>query len=227
MYSHNLHHGTDIIFFFKKKMIKTNPNQKKVKGSRSLDAGHHGQENPVSNSNKVTNKPISKDMHTYHARSHSNSSSTSLKKSPSLVASEKDYGTQHHAKTNLAGTPIFYLENKKSGNKLSRTFQQGIPEPGRSKNWPYLGYMVNGFKNLVLTFYFNWTMIFTAPLSSIAFIVVYPTTVTFLVLFEIGLKLFLEKWGGAQVVRYISLKFGQGNVYLQDFFFLFTSCYIF
>ncbi|KAG2206704.1 hypothetical protein INT47_003646 [Mucor saturninus] len=197
MYSHNLHH---------------------VKGSRSLDAGHP---NGLDPHGKVTNKPSIKDMHAYqHAHSHSNSSVTSShKRTPSMghTMSEKDMYTnpqQHHAKTNLAGTPIF-LDTKKPGNKLSRSLfshypNGGIPEPGRSKNWPYLGYMMNGFKNLVLTFYFNWTMILTAPLSSLAFIVVYPTTVTFLVLFEIGLKVFLEKWGGAQVARYISLKFGQG-----------------
>ncbi|KAI8645141.1 Alpha/Beta hydrolase protein, partial [Parasitella parasitica] len=80
----------------------------------------------------------------------------------------------------------------------------------RSRPWPYLGYMINGFKNLFLTFYFNWPMLFTAPISSAALIFVYPSSVTFLVLFEIGLKLFMETWRGNEVVRYISLKYGQG-----------------
>lgn len=53
-------------------------------------------------------------------------------------------------------------------------------------------------------------MLFTAPISSAALILVYPTSVTFLVLFEMGLKLFMETWKGAEVVRYISLKYGQG-----------------
>lgn len=179
-----------------------------------MDAGSNHSSDSGSN-NKITNmKPPTKDMHAYgHAHSNSNSSVTSssnttLKKVPSLTA-EKDY-TSQHAKTSLSGVPIF-LDNKKPGSKFLRNLQHGgIPEPGRSKNWPYLGYMMNGFKNLVLTFYFNWTLILTAPISSVVFILVYPSTVTFLVLFEIGLKLFLEKWGGAQVVRYISLKFGQG-----------------
>lgn len=179
-----------------------------MKGSRSLDVGS---ENGVNNS-KITNIKLPKDTHAHgHAHSHSNTSISSIM-SKKPAPTEKDY-TSQHARTNLSGIPIF-IDNKKSGNKLLRSlqhYQNGIPEPGRSKNWPYLGYMMNGFKNLVLTFYFNWTMIFTAPLSSAAFIIGYPSTVTFLVLFEIGLKLFLEKWGGAQVVRYISLKYGQGN----------------
>jgi hypothetical protein len=53
-------------------------------------------------------------------------------------------------------------------------------------------------------------MLFTAPISSAAFITVYPTTVVFLVAFELALKLFMETWGGTEVVRYISLKYGQG-----------------
>lgn len=183
-----------------------------VKGSRSLDAGsNHSSDSSVNN--KITNMKPAKDIHASgHAHSHSNSSITSsvIKKA---LGNEKDY-TSQHAKTSLSGAPIF-LDSKKPSNRFLRSLQQyqnGIPEPGRSKNWPYLGYMVNGLKNLILTFYFNWTMVFTAPISSAAFIIGYPTTVTFLVLFEIGLKLFLENWGGTQVVRYISLKFGQGKV---------------
>lgn len=117
--------------------------------------------------------------------------------------------TSRHATTSLSGHPIF-IERRPTSHFLSSLRHEGIPEPGRARHWPYFGYMVNGFKNLFLTFYFNWSMIFTAPLSSAAFIVVYPTTVTFLVLFEMGLKLFMETWRGAEVVRYIALKYGEG-----------------
>ncbi|KAI8881910.1 alpha/beta-hydrolase [Backusella circina FSU 941] len=85
-----------------------------------------------------------------------------------------------------------------------------LPEPGRVKSWPYLGYMLNAYKNLFLTFYFNWPMIFTSPISSAAFLTVYPTTVVFLLVFEFGLKLFMEKWGGAKLVKFISIKYGHG-----------------
>ncbi|KAG2237059.1 hypothetical protein INT48_001827 [Thamnidium elegans] len=213
MYPHNLHH---------------------VKGSRSLDASSiHSStsDSSVNNNSKVTNlkQPhYAKEIHSNthpphhgHSHSHTNSlgSTGSTKKTPHLppsppimhVSVEKDYSTQH-AKTSLSGNPIF-LETKKPGNKFLRNLQQeqsGVPEPGRSTSWPYLGYMMNSFKNFVLTFYFNWTMILTAPISSVAFIIVYPTTVSFLVVFEIGLKLFMDKLGGAEVIRYISLKFGHG-----------------
>lgn len=143
---------------------------------------------------------------------------------PMHISVEKDYSTKH-AQTSLSGNPIF-LETKKPGNKFLRTFQHhqmGVPEPGRSRPWPYLGYMLNSFKNFVLTFYFNWTMIFTAPISSAAFILVYPITITFLVIFEIGLKLFLEKMGGAEVIRYISLKYGHG---MYTLFFGLVMCHL-
>lgn len=152
--------------------------------------------------------------HHHHSHSHSNSSITSSNSTSSSMHKKTSFheplATSQHVKTSLSGTPIFIDSSTGSKKKFRRT--NGIPEPGRSKPWPYMGYMINGFKNLFLTFYFNWPMLFTAPISSAAFIIVYPTTVTFLVLFEIGLKVFMEKWGGAQVVRYISLKFGQGIV---------------
>ncbi|KAI9356069.1 Alpha/Beta hydrolase protein [Pilaira anomala] len=210
-----------------------------VKGSRSLDASSiHSSASESStggnNNAKVTNikQPhYAKELntqtntHKHHHRSHSQTNSlngsttTVMKKAcqvpplspPMHISVEKDYSTKH-AQTSLSGNPIF-LETKKPGNKFLRTFQHhqmGVPEPGRSHSWPYLGYMLNSFKNFILTFYFNWTMIFTAPISSAAFILVYPITITFLVVFEIGLKLFLEKMGGTEVIRYISLKYGHG-----------------
>lgn len=151
----------------------------------------------------------------HHSHSRSNSTSTSTSslhhKKSSSSSLNGDLPTSQHVKTNLSGTPIL-MDTYKDHKKFWRR-ESGIPEPGRSQSWSYLGYMINGFKNLVLTFYFNWPMLFTAPISSAAFLLVYPSSVLFLVLFEIGLKVFMEKWGGTQVVRYISLKFGQGKVY--------------
>lgn len=202
-----------------------------MKGSRSLDASStHSSTSEGSsvNGHKVTNvkqQQGNKDAHNHshsHSRGHSvvSNNSTSSSKLPSKKSSlsnvhavlDKEFTTQH-VKTNLSGAPIF-IDVKQQGNKFLRSLrhhQNGIPEPGRSKQWPYLGYMINGFKNLFLTFYFNWSMIFTAPISSAFLITVYPISVIFLILFEMGLKLFMEKWGGAQVIRYISLKFGQGR----------------
>ncbi|KAI9031535.1 Alpha/Beta hydrolase protein [Phycomyces nitens] len=86
----------------------------------------------------------------------------------------------------------------------------GVAEPSRSKPRPYLSYMLNTYKNLFLTFYFNWTMIFTAPISSLAFVIVYPTAVVLLFIFEIGLKVFMDYLGGAAFVHYIGGKYGEG-----------------
>lgn len=206
-----------------------------MKGSRSLDASStHSSTSESSsvNGHKVSNVKQQqanngyKDAHHHHSHSHSRGpsngtiSSNSSSKLPSKKTSlsnvhavlDKEF-TSQHVKTDLSGAPIF-IDASKHGNKFLRTLrhhQSGIPEPGRSKQWPYLGYMINGFKNLFLTFYFNWTMIFTAPISSAILVTVYPISVIFLIVFEIGLKLFMEKWGGAQVVRYLSLKFGQGT----------------
>ncbi|KAI8379384.1 Alpha/Beta hydrolase protein [Radiomyces spectabilis] len=73
-----------------------------------------------------------------------------------------------------------------------------------------MSFVFNTYKNLFFTFYFNWPMIFTAPLSSIAFVSVYPTLGILLLLFEIGLKIFMEYLGGAELFQYISEKYGSG-----------------
>ncbi|CEP16589.1 hypothetical protein [Parasitella parasitica] len=196
-YTHSLHH---------------------MKGSRSLDASSNSSDTTA----KVTNvkQPLyakedpnhSHNHHHHHHQQegrHSRTSSTTTTASKKSIHKATDRDDADHATTSVSGIPIF--NDKKHGLGLLKSFrQQGVPEPGRSRSWPYLGYMINGFKNLFLTFYFNWPMLFTAPISSAALIFVYPTSVTFLVLFEIGLKLFMETWKGAELVRYISLKYGQG-----------------
>lgn len=198
-----------------------------VKGSRSLDASSqisNSSDTSTSNnhSSKVTNikQPYAKEdpNHTHHSHHHHHNNGHSRNNSTTTNASKKSVASQHklaerdesgHVTTSVSGIPIFI--DKKQGHGLLKSLrQQGVPEPGRSRSWPYLGYMTNGFKNLFLTFYFNWSALFTAPISSAALIFVYPTSVTFLVLFEMGLKLFMETWKGAEVVRYISLKYGQG-----------------
>ncbi|KAI8340982.1 Alpha/Beta hydrolase protein [Choanephora cucurbitarum] len=118
--------------------------------------------------------------------------------------------------TDLLGIPVFIDEKRNCFISLSEAFQhaeedqEGVPEPGRSRPWPYWSYMINSFKNLFLTFYFNWTVIFTAPISSMAILLVFPSTMIFLILFEVCLKVFMDKLGGSKIVRYVSLKYGQG-----------------
>ncbi|KAI7862927.1 Alpha/Beta hydrolase protein [Spinellus fusiger] len=70
--------------------------------------------------------------------------------------------------------------------------------------------MFNAYKNLFLTFYFNWTMLISAPVSSMSFLVFFPTAVMFLFIFEVGLKVFMDYLGGVSLVRYISMKYGHG-----------------
>jgi hypothetical protein len=179
------------------------PNHSHAHSHAHNHAQSHSHGRSRSNSHSRSNSTTTNNS-SLHKKSSSHPASPSAS---TPLAAERDY-TSRHATTNLTGTPIF-IDKGKGHHGFLRSLQ-GVPEPGRSRHWPYLGYMINGFKNLFLTFYFNWPMIFTAPISSAAFIIVYPTTVVFLVLFELGLKLFMETWGGAEVLRYISLKYGYG-----------------
>jgi hypothetical protein len=72
----------------------------------------------------------------------------------------------------------------------------------------YWRYAIGVYKNLFLVFYFNWVVIFTSPLSSFAFIITYPIISGALFAFEIGLKIFMEYLGGAQLVERISQDYG-------------------
>ncbi|RCH86567.1 hypothetical protein CU098_006254 [Rhizopus stolonifer] len=72
----------------------------------------------------------------------------------------------------------------------------------------YWRYVVGVYQNLFLMFYFNWTSIFTAPLSAFAFIFTYPIISVALFAFEIGLKIFMELLGGQKLVDCMSRDFG-------------------
>lgn len=83
--------------------------------------------------------------------------------------------------------------------------------PGRYFSQPYLHYALSMTKNLILTFYFNWTMIFYAPLSALATIIVYPSCMGILLILELILKLSLEVLGGNSYLVYLSNRYGKGN----------------
>ncbi|KAI9357478.1 Alpha/Beta hydrolase protein [Pilaira anomala] len=72
----------------------------------------------------------------------------------------------------------------------------------------YWRYVIGVYKNLFLAFYFNWTVIFTAPLSSLAFIFIYPVISYLLFAFEICLKIFMDYGGGTELSKRISLDYG-------------------
>jgi hypothetical protein len=80
----------------------------------------------------------------------------------------------------------------------------------RYKPSGYLRYIIGVYKNLFLVFYFNWLAIFTSPLSSMAFVLVYPILSGALFAFEIGLKIFMDYLGGASLVERISRDYGNG-----------------
>ncbi|KAI8337028.1 Alpha/Beta hydrolase protein [Chlamydoabsidia padenii] len=65
-------------------------------------------------------------------------------------------------------------------------------------------------KNLALTLYFNWTMVFYAPLSALATVVVYPTFMVALLLIELFLKLFMDVLGGQKLILFWSQRYGNG-----------------
>ncbi|KAI9277390.1 Alpha/Beta hydrolase protein [Sporodiniella umbellata] len=74
----------------------------------------------------------------------------------------------------------------------------------------YWRYVLGVYKNLFLSFYFNWFVIFTAPLSSFAFILAYPIISGLLFAFELGLKLFMDGLGGDHLAKLISRDYGGG-----------------
>lgn len=77
----------------------------------------------------------------------------------------------------------------------------------------YWRYVIGVYKNLFLAFYFNWTVIFTAPLSSLAFIFIYPVISYLLFAFEICLKIFMDYGGGTELSKRISLDYGCSMYY--------------
>ncbi|KAI8338817.1 Alpha/Beta hydrolase protein [Blakeslea trispora] len=74
----------------------------------------------------------------------------------------------------------------------------------------YWRYALGVYQNLFLMFYFNWSTIFTSPLSAFAFIFTYPIIAVALFLFEVGLKIFMDGLGGNELVSLISRDFGYG-----------------
>ncbi|KAI7904234.1 Alpha/Beta hydrolase protein [Cokeromyces recurvatus] len=80
----------------------------------------------------------------------------------------------------------------------------------RQQSSGYWKYVVGVYKNLFLMFYFNWTSIITAPISTIAFLTFYPFISFVLFVFEIGLKVFMDFLGGSVLIKHISEIYGQG-----------------
>lgn len=83
--------------------------------------------------------------------------------------------------------------------------------PTRTLSEPYMQYALTMAKNLALTLYFNWTMVFYAPLSALATVVVYPTFMVALLLIELLLKLFMDVLGGEKLILYWAHRYGKGN----------------
>ncbi|KAI9470518.1 MAG: Alpha/Beta hydrolase protein [Benjaminiella poitrasii] len=74
----------------------------------------------------------------------------------------------------------------------------------------YWRYAVGVYQNLFLMFYFNWTSIITSPISSIAFLTIYPIVAFILFIFEISLKFFMDFLGGSKWVKRLSERYGHG-----------------
>ncbi|CAO3590743.1 unnamed protein product [Absidia cylindrospora] len=89
-------------------------------------------------------------------------------------------------------------------NKLERL------RPARTVSEPYMEYASTMAKNLLLTLYFNWTMVFYAPLSALATVIVYPTFMVVLFLLELLLKLFMDILGGGKLILYWGQRYGEG-----------------
>ncbi|GAA5805550.1 hypothetical protein HPULCUR_011069 [Helicostylum pulchrum] len=119
----------------------------------------------------------------------------------SIISCPKSYSTPQRLTqpNNLTDYFIYYL------GKLLSYSNKKRPRPSG-----YWRYVLGVYKNLFLAFYFNWVVIFTSPLSSLAFILTYPIISVLLFAFEIGLKIFMDYLGGTQLAKRISLDYGKG-----------------
>lgn len=89
-----------------------------------------------------------------------------------------------------------------------------IPRRGRQTNHPYLNYALRTYRGLLLTFLFNMTMPFTAPLNAFLLLTVYPALVLILLIIELLFWLFMDKLGGKVLVKNWSDKYGGGEMVL-------------
>lgn len=119
----------------------------------------------------------------------------------SIISCPKSYATPQPLTQpkNITDYFIYYV-----GKLLSYTNKKRLRPSG------YWRYVLGVYKNLFLAFYFNWVVIFTSPLSSLAFIFTYPIISVLLFAFEIGLKIFMDYLGGTQLAKRISLDYGKG-----------------
>ncbi|KAI8066350.1 Alpha/Beta hydrolase protein [Gongronella butleri] len=95
-------------------------------------------------------------------------------------------------------------------NELRDRGHRCLGRQGRHRQSLYGQYVRSMLANLLLTSYFNWTMIFYAPFSAIATLVAYPTIMVVLFFLEIILKILLEYLGGARLLKSWSRKYGKG-----------------
>lgn len=86
-----------------------------------------------------------------------------------------------------------------------------LPEPTRVKGWPLINFAVRTYTNLFLTFVFDYSMLIISPVNAIMFLTVYPAMILLLITVELSLKVFLDFLGGAELVTYLSLRYGGGK----------------
>ncbi|KAI9305123.1 Alpha/Beta hydrolase protein [Cunninghamella echinulata] len=103
---------------------------------------------------------------------------------------------------------LFYSSSATNKGRWGK--HKSILIPSRYFSQPYLHYAFSMAKNLILTLYFNWTMLFYAPLSFLACVIVYPSCMTILLILELVLKLLLEVFGGNSYLLYLSHQYGKG-----------------
>ncbi|KAI8066344.1 Alpha/Beta hydrolase protein [Gongronella butleri] len=95
-------------------------------------------------------------------------------------------------------------------NEIRDRGQRSLGRKGRHRQSLYGQYVQGMLTSLLLTSYFNWTMIFYDPFSAIATLAVYPTIMIALLFVEVILKILLEYLGGARLLKSWSRKYGHG-----------------
>lgn len=117
-----------------------------------------------------------------------------------IIDKKSDCGQTLERPKNLTEYTIYFIHRLISYTNKKRMRPSG-----------YWRYVIGVYKNLFLAFYFNWIVIFTSPLSSLAFVFTYPIISVLLFAFEIGLKIFMDHLGGTPLVKRISEDFGNSK----------------
>ncbi|RUP48002.1 Alpha/Beta hydrolase protein [Jimgerdemannia flammicorona] len=134
----------------------------------------------------------------------------SEKRRPNGVSSAKQ---QHvHDVSRLARRHVTQVTSTEADGSTTIQHLIGlVPKRDSNSNHPYIRYALRTYRNLFLTFLFNWNMIFTMPFNTVLLLTVYPGLVIGLLILELMFWLLMDRFGGNALISGWSDKFGGGS----------------